>query len=32
MLSEDALNDMHRALDATPELEDLLRRLVEEPD
>ena len=32
MLSEDALNETLRALDATPELEDLLRRLAEEPD
>jgi hypothetical protein len=32
MLSEDAIDDMRRALDATPELRDLLLRLLEEPD
>ena len=32
MLSEDALDDMRRALDDTPELRALLRRLLEEPD
>ena len=31
MLSEEAMDDMRRALDATPELRNLLRRLLEEP-
>ncbi|PKB83040.1 MAG: hypothetical protein BZY88_02955 [SAR202 cluster bacterium Io17-Chloro-G9] len=32
MLSEEAIDDMRQALNATPELRDLLRRLLEEPD